>query len=364
MKKIALTLMIVTLIVLCVVMVTSGKNTKESVAEEPLTDNWEIDRELKFHYAYLPKEGPIDGKNVEMEKPGIPNFGNPDAPDITNIALNNILGLGFPLPTEEKPEEYKFYLKFYDFPESIDPAITAERVVSPYLLHSMKSAATIYSYIKSRHNLYVKKGYIAPADTKFSKENPFPAFEVPKEPVKTEMATIPPQPLFDSCIPFSSIYISTRGSIPDNLKEEEKAAWTSKGLIGFHKELLDIYRKNFIEVKGAEPDKYYYFMELSYQIPQKDEAPAVTVFKLPKQPMLFPNYKELPMPHDPERIFLTGLLIVYRNRYVRAVTKEPVTDMIVDSREFKRDYMPLTADLLEVVSVYKSHKSTETGIKK
>lgn len=364
MKKIALSLMIVTLIVMCAVMMTSGKAAKESVAEEPITDNWEIDRELKFHYAYLPKDGIISEKEVESETPGIPDFGKPDTPDITNIALNNILGLGFPLPTEEKPEDYKFYLKFYDFPESIDPSITAERVVSPYLLHAMKSAPTIYAFIKSRHNLYIKKGYIAPADAKFSKENPFPALTVPKRPVKTEMATIPPQPYFDSCIPFSSIYIRTRGSIPDNLNEDEKAAWTSKGLIGFHKELLDIYRKNLIEVKGAEPDKYYYFMELSYQTPQKDEAPAITIFKLPKQPMLFANYKQLPMPHDPERIFLTGLLLVYRNRYVRALTKEPVTDMIVDSREFKRDYLPLNSDLLEVVSVYKAHKAMETGIKR
>ena len=356
MKKVALSIMMVSLIVLIITMLATGEKAKESIANEPLVNNWEIDKELKFHYAYLPKKGIFREEDISLEYPGIPDFGKPGIPDITNINYENIIGLGFPLLKIKNPENYKFYLKFYDYPEVLDPVISAERIVSPYLLYRMESVYPLYSFIKNRNNLYVKLGHTAPADEKFSKENPYPDFAVPKGPVKTEMAMVTPQALFDSSIPFSSLYITTKGNIPSDLSEAEQAAWTTKGLMGFHQELLEIYKKNFIEVKGTEPEKYHYFMELCYQVQHKDEAPVVTIYKFPKKPMTFTNYNDLPMPQDPKRIFLSGLLIIHRNRYARALTKRPVTEIIVDSKEFKRDYLELNGDLLEVASIYKKYK--------
>jgi len=327
---------------------------KKSAAPKIGHDEWKIDDELKFHYAYIKQDALFPDGAVKYERPGIPSFSKPGAPDITNIILKNILALGFPLPARKRPEDFKFFLKFYKFPSSLDPEVTAERVVTPFLLYNMKGARRIYMYIKNRNNVYVKEGFIAPKETVYSKDKPCPAFRIPRAPIKDGKVIISPQSIFDASIPFCSIYITNKGKMPPDLSEKEKAEWTTRGLLSFYNELLCVYNRNCIRVTGMEQDKYYYFIHRSYKLHKVNEPYEIVVIKYPKKPLLFvDNFRNLPMPHDPKRIFLSGLLIVYKSRYVGKNPRDRFYDMVIDSPEFNKNYKVLDSDLLEVVSAVK-----------
>ncbi|MCD4784988.1 MAG: hypothetical protein K8T10_14335 [Candidatus Eremiobacteraeota bacterium] len=319
-------------------------------------DNWEIDDAVKFHYAYMPQAQFFKGDRVKYDRPDSPSFSKSCKPDITNIQLKNILDLGFPLPTKKNPQDYKFFMKFFKYPSSLDPKLTAERVISPFLLYKMRSVRKIYVYLLNRENLYVKKGYIAPKDEKFSIKNPFPPLKIPVARVRKGKTMISPQAVFDASIPFSSIYITPRDRMPDNLSDGEMARWSVKGLTGFYEELLAVYKKSFIEVEGKESDKYYYFMEISHNVRRLNSPSQFVIIKYPKKLSVFSNFRNLPMPQDPDRIFLSGLLIVNRTIYTGKLNGENIGNIVVGSDEFKKNYKEVGKDLLEVGSVVKLNK--------
>lgn len=312
---------------------------------------WEIAPNLKFHYAYMESNFLAEVQSKTWEIPSIPTFSKEGEPDITNIALKGILGLNFPLPTRANPDDYMFFLKFYRYPSSLDAKITAQKILFPYYLQHMKGWPKIWAYVQNPENIYVKKGLVAKKDSNFA-QNPFPALRIPDEYVKLATSQIPAQNLFDTSIPFSSIYFTTEGQKPLVEKESDYVEWTTRGMRSAHRELISIYKKNMIEVKGQESEKFYYFLEPSYA-PETALSPShFTLIKLPKQPMLFlSNYLDLPMPHNLKRIFLSGLLLVYKSQYFTTQTLETILSLSVDSPEFKNAVQLSGSDLLEVVSV-------------
>jgi len=349
--------LLVVISIACMVIIWQAATSQEKCfALNEGINNWEIDDVIKFHYAYMPRDQFFKGKPAMYEHPDSPSFSKQYKPDITNIQLNNILDLGFPLPSKKSPENYNFFMKFFNYPSSLDPKLTAERIVSPFLLYNMKSARKIYMYLCNRNNIYIKKGYIAPNNEKFSKKNPFPPLKVPRKNTKKGKSIISPQAVFDASIPFASIYVTPRGRMPENLSDAETARWSAGGLHSFYNELLDIYRKSFIEVEGGEPDKYYYFMEPSYNVRCMDSPSQFVIIKLPKKISVFSNFRNLPMPHDPDRIFLSGHFIVYRTKYMGKLNGENIGNIVVGSDEFKKNYREVAKDLLEVGCVVKRIK--------
>jgi len=63
---------------------------------------------------------------------------------------------------------------------------------------------------------------------------------------------------------------------------------------------------------------------------------CIAIIKVLRESTVFDNWRELPMPADPEHMFLSGLLLLYRTVYVPAKPGEIDTIMSfpVESPEF------------------------------
>ena len=163
--------------------------------------DWRIDRDLRFHYAFFNPQESNDQKLGEA--PVSAGFFPPHEPDITNIPLRGLIDLEFPVPRKDGADRLKFYLKFYRFPESIDPQVTMHRLLNDFLLYKMSGSEDVYSYVEKRENLWIKKGYIAADSFRFSPTTVFPPLRVPRR----ENSAVSAQENFDQAIPFSSLYV-------------------------------------------------------------------------------------------------------------------------------------------------------------
>lgn len=318
------------------------------VLAQPAAEEWIIDNGLKLHLAYvhnerlnLPKETPMTNTSWL----GLTPESVEAAPDITNINLAGILGLGFPLATRDNPGSFTFYLKFFEYPAFLSAPTSFGKIFDRFRLHHLPGFAQLQEYVKVSGNVLVKLGHIAPTGTEFSSKAPYPALSLPSAAIKMPTGEVSPQDYFDSEIPFSSIYVTPASPEPLDATPENKAKWSAEGVIAFHKALIVAFEKNLKELKGAEPEKFRYF-----SAPSTEKTSALSVLKIPLQPMLFGNFRDLPMPQDPKKVFLSGLLLVYSTDYRLADGKNPA-EQIIDSPEFLRDFPKESPSVLEVGSV-------------
>ncbi len=256
----------------------------------PVIAGWQVDRQLRFQLAYTP-----DGKVVPGNSIKVPSMklSKEYLPDIDNIVLSDIKGLGFTLPDRKKPEKFKLYLKLFNFPENLKAADICPEVLRVYHIADMpESGRKLVNYTSGNGNAAVKFGYIDASDRLFTENSPYPSFLSGNDAAFSGA--------FMKNTPFYSLYLN-----PDkNLKSSDKdelARSSAQGVLDFHRELLDHYNKTLTPVKGKESEKYYYF---------RDDKKRVTI-KILKEPMVFKNWRDLPMPTDPARHFLSGLLLIY-----------------------------------------------------
>ncbi|MBP7633114.1 hypothetical protein KBA41_03010 [Candidatus Ozemobacteraceae bacterium] len=305
---------------------------------------WAVDEKLGFHFAFFDAEGHTADdvwKAIPTVKVSpIPATG---AADITNIDLDGLRGLGFPVPARPGPGSFTFFLKFFGFPAWLDSTAAANRVADAYGLHFLPDGESLRAWLANRDHLLVKKGFIAPTGKVFDADTPYPALVVPQKDVSADGVSLTPQNYFDTYTPFVSLYLNPSDAEPAGLAENVRAAWSGKGVLAFHKALLDAYTKNYTSVKGVEPDKFSYF-----RVP--GASGTVTILKLPVKPMTFEaNWRDLPMPENPEKVFLSALLLIYRYEYTVTTTLDDAT--IVDSPGFAAATKLLRAQVFEAGSV-------------
>jgi len=257
-------------------------------------DGWEIDQIMRFHLVYIP-----DGANMpSKDARPVPSLGfTPDyLPDIDNIPLAAIKGLGFYLPSRDDEQKYKLYLKLFNFPSIFKPKNCAIPAIQAFSFDKMSEGVKITEFVKKPENIAVKFGYIEKADKKFTPEDPAPVFAVDATEVFEQG--------FNDHLLFYSLYVTPKSPKTEYASDDERANHSAQGVITFHKEIVELYKKAFKSVEGAEPDKYYYF----------EDSKTNTLIKLPKLPMVFSNWRDLPMPSDPKHHFLSGLLLIYREQ--------------------------------------------------
>ncbi|HAH08200.1 MAG TPA: hypothetical protein DCM05_17020 [Elusimicrobia bacterium] len=261
---------------------TAFTKTVSTPRVDPEVGSWRIDEPQRFQLATLPGLVPPEGKT---ETPRSLGYAPSHSPDIDNINLESILALGFPLPGREPPKDYKLYLKLFEYPKAFSPKDSVLPILKAYHLERLSGSKTLRAFVSRGRNLSVKAGFIDKADRTFTAEHPFPPLVVSKAGQKD----------FDRRVPFSSLYLTP----------------SVAGVRAFHEELLAAYEKRLKAVDGPEPGKYRYF----------DDGEAL--LKVPKEPMVFENWREMPMPADPKRQFLSALLLVYRSEK-RASKESPL----------------------------------------
>ncbi len=288
---------------------------------------WRVDRRSGFHLAW----------HDETDRPGrsaVPLLSAPWKADITNISMTGLRDLGFPV-SDPAPEGRNFYLKFFACPSGIDPVVSARRAMAPLLVLQMAGAPEIEATLARPGGVVVKKGVVALAGDPFSPAHPFPPCCVPTGPGAQEE--------FDLRTPFTSLYVQPATPIGASLEGASApgrqggaaascprtlagtpAAGSADGVLAFHCELLDLLARTWPEVEGPDPQRFRTFQDLS--------QPGRTVLiRVLRQPLVFQNFRELPMPEDPKRVFLTGLLLVYRDVYAGQPGQSPP----LDSRVFE-----------------------------
>lgn len=293
------------------------------------SSSWRIDEPLKFHLAYLPSKEST-GENAETVK----SLGYTEdyRPDIDNIIYRNIYNLGFPLPEVEDGEKYKLYLKLFEFPSCFNVTESTIPLLDEYLMNKLGHSEILYKFVSSAHNVAVKMEYKEKSDKEFSPSSPYPSFKVSKDGQKA----------FDEDVNFMSLYV-TPFEKKEGLSQDEQENWSAQGVVAFHRELVRIYRKDLKEISGIDGDNYYYFL-------QKADNKSSVIIKVPRNPMVFSDWRHNDMPADPGHMFLSGLLLIYRTEYKNQDTCN-IEKMIVDSEDFFKHFSKEKATVFEVGSV-------------
>ena len=311
------------------------------------TKGWEIDKYLKFNFAYMPDRTALGLPDTQAEKPKSLGLTPIYSADITNINLKGLLGLGFQVPPMEPSDQYNFYIKLFEFPKSFKPEVSTAPVLQAYGLDKFKNNR-IKQFVANRNNLAIKMGFIDKSDKKFSKDHPYPVFKVAKN--KPDY-----QKRFNTNLPFYSLYLLPSGNSPQPKSNTAKdlnnsAKYSANGVLVFQKELIDLYKKNYKEVKGKDSSKYYYFMDKS-ETDSMSGLNKISFLKVPKDPFVFANWRDLPMPHNPKKIFLSGLLLVSRTTYFSS-SKLSDIPMPVEAPAFLKVCHDRKTTVLEIGSVF------------
>lgn len=261
---------------------------------------WKTDSQMKFFLAYLP-EAAAPGVKAP-ERPASMNLTPAYMADINNINLAAIKSLGFALPSREKDAEYNLFLKFFNYPGAKGLKRVPAGIVGDFRMEKL-GGGVVARYAAEAHNDAVKFAYVDSSQKVFSEQVPFP-------PLLIDPAVSAKE--FLRSVPFVSLYLSPDCKPAPAGTEDEKAAYSARGVLAFHKELLAAYKKSLKSSVCAEPEKYDCFED------------AKSVIRVQKQPSVFANWRQLPMPSDPQRHFLSGLLLVYRSEKTAAGLKAPM----------------------------------------
>ncbi len=256
-------------------------------AKQAARPAWKMDAPVRFQFAYLPDSKKAEGPVEKLAGMGL----SPDwLPDIDNIILSDIKALGFTLPDRPDPARFKLYLKLFNAPAKLDDGKMAETVLRGFHMDTMpRGGKALKAYAGTSANTAVKFGYIAPADFKFSETSPFPAPEAGGD-----------EAFFLKNTPFFSIYVLPSEAVRAPFKsEDEAAAWSRKGVLAFHEELVSHYGRT---LKAAGSDKDYLFF-----------TDGNATLKVQRKPIIIETWRNAPMPTG-KRDFLTALLLVFRSQ--------------------------------------------------
>jgi hypothetical protein len=257
-----------------------------------MASDWEIDEAMRFHLAYIP-----DGANLpSTEAKSVSSLGlTADyLPDIDNIQLAAIQGLGFYLPAREEPAAYKLYLKLFTFPACLRPEASAGLALQAFALSQLADGDKIKTFVSKADNLAVKFGYIEKAERSFTATNPFPRLLVDEGDTFAKN--------FNEHVLFYSLYVTPKPIATLFSSTDEQALFSAQGVVAFHQEVVALYQRIFEATSGAQSGQFFYFRDRQSQ----------AMYKVPKNPMVFANWRDLPMPSDPQHHFLSGLLLIYR----------------------------------------------------
>lgn len=310
----------------------------------PENKSWDIDKFMQFQIAYLP-----DNKiaiQCDICNTQTPLLAPNDAFDITNINLADFLNLGFDVPNPGNPKNYNLYLKLYKYPSLLDHKQITTKFTKDFAINTLPRANYIEKYLTSRNNLQVKYALIDKSNATFNGKHPIPQFKIN---YSSDFITY-----FNNHIPFYSLYLISNQAKQKFTSEDDMANFSTLGVTDFYHELLNGYRKNLMELSGDD-NKYYYFTDKN----TTSTAKTLVVLKVPKAPLEFKNWHDLPMPQDPKNIFLTSLLLVYHTEYSSKDNVVPEKIPPINSAEFQKLFTKIDTKVLEIGSVVYLNKTAE-----
>lgn len=317
---------------------------QESVRAEmwPGAENWQIDEQYGFSIGILPTQEKVEGSAGFVEPLG---FCATFAADITNITYLGFKGMGFRLPEVKDADKKNFFIKLYRFPEKLKHFRVVGPVPEEFAINKVTGGSEISTFMASKKNLLVKKGFIDSTDRKFSAANPFPPLQV-KDASQREHTE------FINAIVFYSIYLKPEGRpelMPANA-EPGTAEYSMQGVAAFHRDLIGACEKDLKSLKGPD-DGYRYFLK-------KFAPPRMQVLKVMKNPLMFKdNWQNLPMPQGATK-FLSSLLLLVSEEYQTAGADVAAPEE-VDTPAFNSLWKSNRKTIFEVGSIFDNSTSAQ-----
>lgn len=279
---------------------------------------WRIDQDLRFHLAWFFEEDRIlDRSNSDAVRSlGLtPAWG----PDINNIMLRDILALGFPFPSRPDVVRFKLYLKLYEYPSTLSALLSSHRVLDGLGVLQTGNGSNLERYLAEPGRVVVKKAVIDAVQGAFDALHPYPGFRVLRAPTMLGGTVCSPQEFFDAHVPFSSLYVKPLQSPPADLPAPDRASLSAQGVNRCREELVEILGRSYsaaprpVGVPEANTRAPWFLDDSSCDLHLRTECP-VRLVRL-SDSMVFRNFTGLPMPQDPENLFLSGLLLVFVDDY-------------------------------------------------
>jgi len=269
-----------------------GQSLEAAGWRVPLS-KWRVDEPLGFHLAFLPSAPPPDSDPIRVPAVG---YAPEVEADITNIPMNGVLDLGFPLPAPQRPQDYTCFLKFYRYPNFLDAAASTGRILAPLMV-----SQPALSFAARPENLVIKEIAIEKTDWGFGRVHPFPPLVLPTK----AWRGLTPQEFLDRGVRFSSLYVKPDTEAPPGVSNDDLARHSALGVTAFNEEILALYGESFEKVSASGVPAFL-----------DDSDPLRIRVITPRAPMAFGTWKTLPMPQNPQGIFLSGLLLIRADEYL------------------------------------------------
>ncbi len=310
----------------------------ETLADANEPDGWAMDESMGFHIAYLDPGSEAHKGNFALR----PWEFTPDYTPDNNRRLDQLLRFGFPVPDMGQRNTYlNVFEKNYHFPKNIlDANRTTKWLREAYLLDDMETAQNQLNkaFSPTGKHLRITQQTIAYSGRVFTPAKPLMPLRLPP---------VDAQKLFNSRIVYSSLFVRPRGRMIANFKEDDPVDHSREGVINFRNDLVKLYAKSMKRIQPMNPNvKSSRFMQMLNA--PKDRCRFV-MLTVPKAPFRIENYRDLPMPEDPNHKFLTSQLLV-RAEFFEGAKKNECPDFSTEA-DVRRGLTLTKKHMLEVASV-------------
>ena len=162
----------------------------------------------------------------------------------------------------------------------------------------------------------IKKGTIDFTKREFSARQPIPPLVLPSKPRRIVRHWESPQEYFDTSLPFSSLYIKPKEDVATSLPDKTLGPSTAAGIPCFRDEIASLCLETFVPVSGPRNEELVHFLDDCDSDFLVESACRVNLVSIPRRAMIFDSFRDKPMPQDPSKVFLSGLLLVYRDSFL------------------------------------------------
>lgn len=255
-----------------------------------LLSEWKLETKSKIQLGYLNQDNRFN--NRSFVKPlGFTPKGMPDG----SLPLKTSIERGFDLPYTGNLDELTYYLKYYQYPTSINSFTSTHKILNQFHINETKEGLEIEQFAKSRDHVFVKVGEIRETDLDL-KDTPLKPFFSPND-----------QNFFDDNVFYVTLYIEPDIS-NDFVLDQDKVDMSILGVRKFREEMIHLYQSRFTEVTKPESSERVFLSV------DQDNKKA-HFYHIPNNIITFSNVRERPRKPGPNNSYGSGLLLIKKVEY-------------------------------------------------
>jgi len=266
--------------------------------EQPF--GWRVDRYFRYQITFVDEQPKAKCRNCERGRPF--SLSEEGRPESDSRSLNALLDEGYPVPEKDSAQDYKLYLKSYQWPRGSAPGEIIVPMMESFGLDRLRGGDSVIFFGSSRDSLILRHGVVASSGAVFAPGDAFPPFFLDKSREARQA--------FYRALPISRLFVRPIQWEEKFKDDAERFEYSLKGLREFHRQLVAGYKASLTEMHCSESDRTLCFEDTRCYATK--ERPCRAILKLPREITVFEDWKTRPLPTDPAHHFLGGMFTVYR----------------------------------------------------